>query len=244
MPNHQAARAFASEALHNRFWRTPYPGEIIHLAAIAWIETSYGAGWKGAGRDSYNMGAIQCGSSWTGDRFSYTDTRPNPDGTSTRYQTHFRKYPTPLAGWSDLVDVAYIHRGRKDVRLAAELQNTLAVSQALYDTHYYEGWGATPAIRVAHHYRSMCKAIAAATEIINQPPPITELPHTVRIGDRGPVVKQLQMELRLAADSIFGPITDDTLREYQSEHGLTVDGIAGPITWKTLFADDYHPELP
>lgn len=48
MTTHQAARELASEALQNRFWRTQYPGEIIHLAAIAWIETSYGAGRKGA----------------------------------------------------------------------------------------------------------------------------------------------------------------------------------------------------
>lgn len=62
---------------------------------------------------------------------------------------------------------------------------------------------------------------------------------TVRRGDRGEVVTQLQRLLSkdgssLQIDGIFGPGTQSAVRAFQKKYGLTVDGIVGPQTWGAL----------
>jgi peptidoglycan hydrolase-like protein with peptidoglycan-binding domain len=61
-------------------------------------------------------------------------------------------------------------------------------------------------------------------------------------GSQGSRVKTLQYLLRghrdawreLAADGIFGPITEEIVRAFQDFNGLTIDGIVGPQTWSRL----------
>lgn len=36
------------------------------------------------------------------------------------------------------------------------------------------------------------------------------------------------------ADGIFGPLTEEGVKEYQKRSGLTVDGVVGPRTWAAL----------
>ena len=62
---------------------------------------------------------------------------------------------------------------------------------------------------------------------------------TLRKGDRGESVKQLQSKLRdkgytVAVDGIFGDETHEAVEAYQADHGLTVDGVVGPKTWSAL----------
>lgn len=62
---------------------------------------------------------------------------------------------------------------------------------------------------------------------------------TIRRGDRGEYVKELQTILRktgsnLAVDGIFGIGTQSAVRTFQKKHGLVVDGIVGPKTWAEL----------
>jgi GH25 family lysozyme M1 (1,4-beta-N-acetylmuramidase) len=63
---------------------------------------------------------------------------------------------------------------------------------------------------------------------------------------RGEDVKLLQKRLNITDDGIFGPLTDQAVRNWQQVHdeqgrtvapgkGLVVDGIVGPKTWKALF---------
>ena len=56
----------------------------------------------------------------------------------------------------------------------------------------------------------------------------------LKTGSRGNDVKSLQQKLNLLADGIFGPITDEAVREFQRSNGLAVDGIVGPKTWAAL----------
>jgi hypothetical protein len=63
-------------------------------------------------------------------------------------------------------------------------------------------------------------------------PPGTPAPRTtLRRGDRGELVKQIQTKLGVQADGIFGPGTEAALRAFQREHNLVPDGIVGPKTW-------------
>lgn len=53
-------------------------------------------------------------------------------------------------------------------------------------------------------------------------------------GDRGLAVKVVQRLLRCYPDGIFGPMTDEAVRDFQQRRGLQVDGIVGPKTWLKL----------
>jgi N-acetylmuramoyl-L-alanine amidase len=63
---------------------------------------------------------------------------------------------------------------------------------------------------------------------------------TLRKGDRGDAVKNLQYRLRkvlnrnIVVDGDFGPATEREVKRFQSLYGLTVDGIAGPRTQAKL----------
>ena len=57
---------------------------------------------------------------------------------------------------------------------------------------------------------------------------------TLKLGSRGAQVMTLQKKLHLKVDGIFGPLTDEAVREFQEKNGLTVDGIVGPKTWNKL----------
>ena len=247
MTTHAEARELGRQAVAVVFNRDPVGGEVAGVAGVAFLETGYGDGWKGAGKGSNNQGAIQCGAGWTGDRFSYTDTHPNSDGTNTKYQVDFRKYATPILGWVDLVKVVYVNRKRSSVRAAAIDHDWYQMSRCLHDTGYYEGYGRTVAERIQNHYRALSRAIAKADGAAAPIIPVLSLPKTVRKGNgcRGTpdeAVKLLQMELRLAADGIFGPATETALKLYQMAHGLVADGICGPKTWEVLFHDEYTPQ--
>lgn len=57
---------------------------------------------------------------------------------------------------------------------------------------------------------------------------------TYKKGDKGVMVKQIQLALHLLPDGIFGKITEEAVRAFQSENGLKVDGIVGPATLAKL----------
>jgi peptidoglycan hydrolase-like protein with peptidoglycan-binding domain len=57
---------------------------------------------------------------------------------------------------------------------------------------------------------------------------------TLRRGDRGDLVKQIQADLKLDQDGFFGPDTEAALRQFQRDQGLVPDGIVGPRTWASL----------
>ena len=51
-----------------------------------------------------------------------------------------------------------------------------------------------------------------------------------KVGSRGPVVKQIQEELKLPVDGIFGKATESLVVSYQREHHLVADGLVGNST--------------
>lgn len=57
---------------------------------------------------------------------------------------------------------------------------------------------------------------------------------TLKKGSRGVDVITLQKKLNLQTDGIFGPLTEEAVKEFQKANGLTVDGIVGTNTWNKL----------
>ena len=58
---------------------------------------------------------------------------------------------------------------------------------------------------------------------------------TLRQGSRGSEVVQLQTRLSLIADGIFGPLTEEAVKDFQKQSGLVPDGIVGPATHAALW---------
>lgn len=246
MTSHAQARQYAAQSLGAVFGAAT-SGEIAAEAGVGYLETLYGAGWKGAGKGSNNQGAIQCGTGWKGDRFSYVDTHPNKDGTSTTYRVDFRKYATPEEGWLDLCRTVYVNRGRSIVRAAAQASDWLGVSRGLHKTGYYEGFGKTVEDRIANHNRALVRAIAKADGAPAPYVPSNTIMPTIERGDGltgapSEAVRILQYELQLAADGRFGPVTEGAVKAYQKLHCLPVTGICDHRTWEVLFNDDFVPE--
>lgn len=237
-------RQVLCEAFRRQFGREGKRCEMQCLQAVAWLETSYGAGWKPPGAGSWNFGACQAGASWRGATFVYTDTHPNKDGTSTPYSVKFRAYPSAIEGAVDLVKIVYVNAGRFVVLAAAGREDTMGFSIALRDTGYYEGFGATVGERISHHHDAVVKAIRKQCKALGEPLPrdIAELPvppATLRYGMKGADVRHLQELLaangrRLTIDGGFGPGTLAALKSEQIEHGLVPDGVCGPATWAAL----------
>jgi len=61
----------------------------------------------------------------------------------------------------------------------------------------------------------------------------------LQVGSQGPEVVSLQYLLRhhghdIPADGLFGPVTEQAVRDFQTERGLTADGIVGGQSWPAL----------
>jgi hypothetical protein len=235
--NHQEARDHVVEGFTRTFGRTPTLPEAQILQGIGWLETQYGAGWHGAGAGSHNWGAIQSGRAPCNPAtsFEYTDTSPNPDGTSTPYRICFRKYPDDDAGAADLARVAY--QRRPTVLAAASAGDIMGASTALYDTTYYQGFGPTREARIANHYKALLAAVQRIAGALGEPMPDGSAipPRTLRLKTpymTGDDVKRVQAAAGAKVDGVYGPDTVKAVKAFQAGRtGLAADGIVGPQTW-------------
>ena len=66
----------------------------------------------------------------------------------------------------------------------------------------------------------------------------------LRVGSRGQAVKELQEDLGIGADGIFGQGTKKAVIEFQASNGLEADGMAGPLTLAKMnsFASTFTEE--
>lgn len=56
----------------------------------------------------------------------------------------------------------------------------------------------------------------------------------LKLGSKGNEVKVLQEKLNLKADGVFGPLTEEAVKDFQRSNGLEVDGIVGDNTLSKL----------
>jgi hypothetical protein len=113
-------------------------------------------------------------------------------------------------------------------------------------------WDSKPATSHSSYDAMHFEVVASPTELqagidwstVKKQTPDTSRPSTwptLHPGDRGPSVQQLQIELKVAADGIYGPATLAAVQRYQASRGLVPDGIVGLATWTALLTD--QPEV-
>jgi Transglycosylase-like domain/Putative peptidoglycan binding domain len=73
-----------------------------------------------------------------------------------------------------------------------------------------------------------CTADVAAADRVVRASAASEI--VVKRGDRGDAVRKIQAALGVAADGVFGPVTERAVKRFQRRNGLLVDGIVGPQT--------------
>ena len=66
---------------------------------------------------------------------------------------------------------------------------------------------------------------------------------TLRLGDRGDEVRELQKLLRLYQDGIFGVVTQEAVMNIQRKYRLVVDGVVGAKTWAVLDTKCVDPSV-
>jgi peptidoglycan hydrolase-like protein with peptidoglycan-binding domain len=231
MMSQQEARGHVSAAFSQQMGRPGARPELQCLQAIGDLETNFGASWHGPGVGSFNMGAIQQGG-WSGAVFSYTDTHPNDDGTSSRYTINFRKYSNADEGFRDLCRVVYCaFEVRRQALACAGRGDLLGFSTALHKYPcYYEGFGATDADRIAHHHNAVLGSIhRQCAELGEDAPTIQPLPTiapALFLGCTGPAVAAWQHVVGATPeDGIFGAKTQVATRAWQTRHKLPPSGI-------------------
>ena len=57
---------------------------------------------------------------------------------------------------------------------------------------------------------------------------------TLKKGDKGKEVEDVQRYLKIKVDGDFGTKTEDAVKKFQKEEGLTADGVVGAKTWNAM----------
>lgn len=132
------------------------------VGAVAEFETGFGR-YKPFSRPatssepawhSYNYGAQQCGKPpvrgvCPDHCFLAGDTSPTSSGTSIAYQACFQVHDDDHAGALSLMTLLTVSRpGIAEALTTGDVQQ---VAEAMYENHYFEGFGATKEERVNHY---------------------------------------------------------------------------------------------
>ncbi|HTZ87421.1 MAG TPA: peptidoglycan-binding protein [Solirubrobacteraceae bacterium] len=73
-------------------------------------------------------------------------------------------------------------------------------------------------------------ATGGSQAVAAEPTTTTEHLVTINSESQGRQVEMVQEALGIGVDGVYGPETEEAVRDFQSAHGLTVDGIVGPAT--------------
>lgn len=133
---HALARPIMAAAFARVMGRKPNLFELQYAQAIAFLESSYGRGWKGEMVGSNNWGAVQCASGNQSGCIPYRDSFP--DGTT--YAITFRSYASPEDGAVDVIRHVFSLRPRVAQALASGGATAFRASLAMRRGKYYGGF--------------------------------------------------------------------------------------------------------
>lgn len=168
--------------------------------------------------------------------------------SSTAYDQNFINGRSYFQSVSDIVDDifdSYIRRINFVEPLAAKFCNGTTVTcdgLSQWGSEYLARQGYNSVQILRNYYGDNIEIVANAPK----EDPTPSYPGTpLRRGSTGPDVVVVQAELnrisqnypaipKVTADGIFGPATENAVREFQQIFGLAVDGIVGRETWYQL----------
>ena len=204
-------------------------------AAQAFIESNKGN--SGLTQKCNNLFGIKGKYQGQGELFWTTEYY---NGVKTRVQAYFRKYPS----WQESVNdhSSLFNRLARYKNLRGETDYIKACNNVKADGYATSPTYATTLIETINKY----KLYEWDAEVLGVPvthqdvlKPSQYFP-TLKRGSRGEYVLCWQKYLNLCGfycgteDGIFGPNTEQAVKEYQAAKGLKSDGIIGPKTWDSV----------
>ena len=198
-------------------------------ASQALIESNKGN--SGLAQKANNLFGIKANSKWTGEYV----TMPTKEFVNGKYITvdaKFRKYPSWEASINDHSKFLRDNKryanliGVTDYRLACKL-----IKDDGYATSPTYTKTLTDTIERYKLYEWDNEVMAGSGELITP---------TLRRGDKNDYVFHWQKFLSMAGfyhgeiDGIFGPLTEQAVKDWQAANGLKPDGIIGPKSWGAL----------
>ncbi len=152
--------------------------------------------------------------------------------------------------WLEYASVdAMVSAARLGVEGQAELMLRFIEKSGLASAMEMQDWRAFargyngPEYAKNDYDRKLSKAYETYAVVLGLKPaktrPGRNSPLVLKYGDRGDLVRELQLKLQkcgvaIAADGDFGPVTKRAVEGFQRLKGLSVDGLAGPETFIVL----------
>ena len=200
------------------------------IIAQAIVESRYGESGLAV---FHNYFGLKCGSAWRGASVNMKTKEEYQPGTLTTIRDNFRAYPSMEAGVAGYFD--FISTKRYENLKTAD-------NPQLYLTRIKADGYATSSSYVAtnmkyielHNLTRFDEGMLLAS---NNPYHAPD--RLLKAGTSGNGVKWLQYELNhqgfdLKIDGIFGPATENAVRQFQNANMLVCDGIVGPKTIAAL----------
>lgn len=200
------------------------------IIAQAIVESRYGESGLAA---FHNYFGLKCGSAWRGASVNMKTKEEYRPGTLTTIRDNFRAYPSKEAGVTGYFD--FISTKRYENLKTAD-------NPQLYLTRIKADGYATSSSYVATNMKYIeLHNLTRFDEgmLLTSNNPYHAPNRLLKAGTSGNGVKWLQYELNhqgfnLKIDGIFGPATENAVRQFQNANMLVCDGIVGPKTIAAL----------
>lgn len=209
-------------------------GKVLPSVCIgmACVESAYGTSKIMRAHNAYFGQKVGSGKTatkyWQGAFFTSKTKEEYTVGTHTVITSAFRAYPSmemSVFNYYELLNTSLYKRVLAGVSYKEQMAE---IKECGYMTSSTE---VNSVIKLIEKY-NLTQYDTGRTEEIIKP--------TLRRGDRNAYVESWQNYLAMAGyykgkiDGIFGPLTEQAVKDWQKAHGLTPDGIIGAKSWGAL----------